>query len=134
MADGHGSAQIQVQANNLSGQLSHYARGTSLSVWLEKFELYCDLNTLEEAKKVQLLLPYCGDTSCLPVTPRTKTYVELTALLKAPYEPSSLKFCQRLMFQQRIQEPSESTYDYAQALRDLANDCSFRAELQNRLL
>jgi len=62
---------------------------------------------------------------CIPDFPKDKTYEELTKLLMARVEPKPSIWARQHKFISRTQLTSETTQDYATALRKLSVDCQF---------
>ena len=125
------------------GNLSAYEpETTSLSVWLELLENFCDLNEITStSSKCKLLLNYLSvpvytdlRTQLLPVKPKEKTFDELVTLLRSTYEPTKLLFSDIQKFESRNQDESETTAAFLTALRLLADRCSFGSSLKDRLL
>ena len=67
------------------------------------------------------------------VSPADKTFVELSSVLKAHFEPKSLVIAERYRFSCRNQGPSESIADFIADLRKLAVHCEFDAYLNEAL-
>jgi hypothetical protein len=60
--------------------LEPYSKGTSVSVWLEQFKLYCELQAINEDRKVCLLLSTSTmytelHTASLPALPKAMSYI-----------------------------------------------------------
>ena len=101
----------------------------NISTYLERVELYLDVNGVQEDKRVPVLLTVIGPSAyatvrslVAPDKPRTKTYEQLEAVLKAHYEPKPLVIAERSKFYRRTQNATETVLEYAAELRRLAID------------
>ncbi|KAL7287183.1 hypothetical protein TKK_0018615 [Trichogramma kaykai] len=106
--------------------------------WQER--LYFVVNEMADAKKVPLLLTLIGKKGyallrnlCIPDAPSTKTYDQLTLLMKNHLQPAPSKIAERYIFKKCIQKESESVKSFFARLKQLAIHCSFEMELMNNL-
>ena len=109
------------------GHLNELRPGSDrLSVYLERFELYCATNSVAAEKKVPLFLTV--------ISPAEKDYAAIVAKLKAHFEPKATNvLAHRYTFHQRNQGPNESITDYMAELRRLASLCDFGSFLDQAL-
>ena len=112
----------------------------TVTAYLERFKLYVEVNDIEDAKKVPILLTVMGAKHysliqglVAPALPREKTLAELETLLKKHYDPEPIVIAQRFHFYQGSQKPGESIADYQASLRKLASHCKFGAFLAEAL-
>lgn len=114
----------------------------SLSIWLELWENFCDLNEVTSADgKKRVLLNYLSlpaynvlRTSILPEKPKDKCLDDLLGLLQKNFEPTSIRFSAINKYESRCQLDGEDVGTFLQELRVLANDCDFGNALPERLL
>ena len=112
----------------------------NISTYLERVELYFDVNGVLEDKRVPVLLTVIGPSAyatvrilVAPDKPRTKTYEQLEAVLKSHFEPKPLVIAERSKFYRRTQNPTETVLEYAAELRRLAITCDFGTFLDTAL-
>ena len=126
----------------LFGHLNEFRPGADrLSVYLERFDLYCTTNSVPDAKKVSLLLTVIGGQVYTllydlfaPDSPATKDYAAIVEKLKTHFEPKPTNvLTHRYTFHRRNQGPNESIADYVAELRRLASPCSFGTFLEQAL-
>lgn len=124
------------------GHLNEFRPGSDrLSVYLERFELYCTTNSVPQDKKVPLFLTVIGGQVytllhdlCAPESPVNLDYAAIVEKLKAHFEPKPTNvLTHRYTFHRRNQGPSESIADYVAELRRLASLCDFGAFLDQAL-
>lgn len=111
-----------------------------ISTYLERFELFVEVNSVKDTDKVKYLLAYMGPktysvlkTLCIPDAPPSKTFDDLSQILKKHFSPGKLESVERLRLRSRRQGASESITEYILALKAAAKDCGFGAELSNNL-
>ena len=104
-----------------------------------RVELYLDVNSVQEDKRVPVLLTVIGPSAyatvrslVAPDKPRTKTYDQLEAVLKSHYEPKPLVIAERSKFYRRTHNATETVLEYAAELRRLAITCDFGTFLAAR--
>ena len=104
------------------------------TAYLERIELLFEANDIVEEKKVPVFLTVVGVPTygllrnlLAPANPRSKTFAEITAVLKAHFEPKPLVIAERFHFHRRNQLSGESVTVYVAELRRLANNCAFGA-------
>ena len=97
-----------------------------LSTYLERVEIFFAANDVPPEKKVPVLLNAVGGTTyallrslLAPASPMTKTLDELTATLRAHFEPKPSLITERFHFHKRDQAPASSmtkTFDELTAI------------------
>ena len=110
------------------GQLSEFvAESERMSSYLERVELYFLANSVQNDKKVAILLSSIGAKTyevlrslVSPDQPNARTLDELKTLLKAHFEPKPLVISERFHFYRRKQLAGESVTDFLVELRRLA--------------
>ena len=112
----------------------------TVTAYLERFQLFVDVNSVENSKLVPTLLTVVGSRTyslirglVSPSLPREKSYEELVALLKKHFDPEPIVIAERYHFYQRSQKSGESIADYLASLRRLASRCKFQDFLSQAL-
>ena len=90
------------------GQIDHFFPDSeTLSVYLERVDLFFSANNVPDERKVPLLLTVIGASAygvlhnlMTPENPKTKSYAELVTALKQHYEPKPLVIAERFHFYQ----------------------------------
>ena len=150
MAAGGGQVLMQhvgvIEAFNPSGP-------NSFSQWVKRFTIYCDANgVLPEPRnrdqfyyrnanrRRNMFLSTIGprafavlEAAWLPEDPQNLPIPNLVALLKQHFEPAGLVEANRLTFHQRMQQPTESTFEYISVLQSLAVNCDWGDFYENAL-
>ena len=123
------------------GQMNAFRPGREwLLVYLERFELYISVNSVDE-EKVPLFLTVIGGTvySLLhdlfaPESPIDKPYTTIVEKLKAHFEPKPVNILtHRYTFHHRNQGPDESIAEYVAELHRLASHCELGTFLEQAL-
>jgi len=77
----------------------------NISSYLERVQLYFEANTVEDDRKVAVLLTLIGGKTydtlrslLAPTLPREKTFEELLGVLKKHFEPQPLVIAERFRF------------------------------------
>uniref|UniRef100_A0A023FHF5 Tick transposon n=1 Tax=Amblyomma cajennense TaxID=34607 RepID=A0A023FHF5_AMBCJ len=115
-------------------------RSDSFESYLERFELYVLANDVAEGKKLAVFLTVVGPRvyevlKNLPVpnSPASKTYDEVTALLKTHYSPRKAVIAERCRFNLRLQLEQETVGEFIVQLKHLARSCEFGEFLDEAL-
>lgn len=127
--------------NNNSSKFQEFVEEEETLInYLERLELFFAVNETEEAKKALLLLnnigkkPYAILKNLLvPDLPRTKTYQEIVAALKAYYSPKTSIIAERCKLNKRFQKENESISLYAMEIKKMAAVCEYGAFLQDAI-
>ena len=108
--------------------------------YMERVELYCDANDVEEDKKVSVLLSLIGAKTynllrnlVSPAKPSSKTFDDIQKILQNHLKPKPLVIAERFRFHKRNQAKDESISDYMAELRKLSQDCDFKDWLSDAL-
>ena len=103
-------------------------------------KLFFVANEVEDDKKVAVLLTVIGSKTyslladlASPAEPSTKTFAELSELLKKHFEPKKMVVAERFRFHRRYRLEHESIMDFAAGLCTLSHDCQFEGFLNNAL-
>src|SRR4029434_10214001 len=95
--------------------------------YMERVELYCDANDVEEDKKVSVLLSLIGAKTynllrnlVSPAKPSSKTFDDIQKILQKHLKPKPLVIAERFRFHKRNQAKDESISDYMAELRKLS--------------
>ena len=112
-------------------------------LYLERLELVLTLNKVEEndeeGRKAALLTVDNKKTYallrklCAPHKPAEKAFKELCELIQQHCKPAPSEIVQQFKFRKRVRQQGETIADYLAALRELAADCNFGAELDSNL-
>ena len=112
----------------------------TLSVYLERVDLFFAANNVPDENKVPLFLTVIRATAysvlhnlVAPASPKSKSFEELVTALKLHYEPKPLIIAERFHFYRRNQASGESIAEYVAELRRLATTCSFGDHLDEAL-
>ena len=110
----------------------------SITAYLEYVQLFMRANSVEDCKKVVVLLSVVGGKTynllrslLTPATPGDKSYKDIVKVLKEHFEPKPSIIVERFHFQQRTQVPGESVVDYVAELKCLATCCEFGDHLDS---
>ncbi|XP_068234092.1 uncharacterized protein [Palaemon carinicauda] len=117
------------------GNIAAYDKSEDFEDYVERFDQFCLANDItEEDKKRAVFLSAVGaptygllKTLLAPNKPSSRTYQELTELLKNHLHPKPILIAERYKFYNRKQRPGESITDYATEQRKLAETCQFGA-------
>lgn len=112
----------------------------TVTAYLERFDLFAEVNNIADNKKVATLLTVIGARHysliqglVSPTKPKDKTLAELQVILQQHFDPEPIVIAQRFHFYQRSQKPGESLADYLAGLRQLASRCKFGTFLSEAL-
>ncbi len=117
----------------LLGTLQEFQpEGEAIKDYLERVQLYIEVNAIPEERHRAVLLIVVGNKTyavlsdrLAPALPREKTYGEISAVLQKHFEPKRVVIAERYHFHKREQLAGESMADYEAALRRLATNCKF---------
>lgn len=108
--------------------------------YIERFELFCDCNKVEENKKVCTLLTVIGVKTysllrnlCTPDKPSSKEFDEIVKIIQEHLYPKPSFIAERYTFSRRNQLDHESVSDYIATLKRLSIHCEFGASLNDYL-
>ena len=109
--------------------------------YIERLDLYCGVNDIAAERKAAVLLTSMGGKAykkirllCSPDLPNDKTFAQLKTLMRdRGAAPKPTQIAARFNFQSRKQKPQESVSDFHLSLKELAEDCKFAANLEDRL-
>ena len=123
------------------GQLEPFDPNDSetFSAWYERFRFYCACNNIAEevdpnvlTRRRTFFLTAVGKRAfsvlyqaALPQSPVQYSIDDLAAVLRQHYENPGLTEANRLKFHQRVQNSSETVFEYVSALQALAAYCDF---------
>ena len=112
----------------------------TITAYLERVDLFCDVNSVAEEKQVPWLLNIIGAktytllrTLVAPAQPKQKTMAELRMVLKEHNEPKTLIIARRFYFHHSDQAAHETVAEYITELRKLATPCEFGEYLNQAL-
>ena len=120
-------------ATRYFGTLDKYDPEECWTNYSERVEQFFIINEIEDdKKKVAIFLSSAGakvygllKNLLSPVVPSTKTFAELSSILKAYYEPEPLVIAERFKLLKRDQKEGESTQEYYATIRELSKTCSY---------
>lgn len=108
--------------------------------YIERVELYCTANDVEEEKKVPTLLSLMGAKTydllwnlLAPEKPATQTFQSIVDTLKKHLNPKPLVIAERFRCHNRNQSKDESISEYIAELSKLTQSCEFGAGLSDVL-
>ncbi|XP_068228057.1 uncharacterized protein [Palaemon carinicauda] len=115
------------------GNIAAYDKSEDFEDYIERFDPFCLAHDItEEDKKRVVFLSAVGapiygllKTSLAPNKPSSRTYRELSELLKNHLHPKPILITERFKFYNRKQRPRESITNYATEQRKLAETCQF---------
>ena len=123
------------------GKLHEFrAEDEEISAYIERVELYFEVNEINQEKQdVALLTAVGGETYSLLRNlvalqlPKEKSFAHLKEILKAHFEPKLLVIVEIFRFHQRSQQAIESVQEYVAELKRMAKHCNFRTYLNEVL-
>lgn len=107
---------VQVIRSGMFGQIEQYVLGEDWDEYMNRLEMFFQVNDTPDEMKVPVMFTVAGPSLytlanrlCAPVSPRIKTYTELTALFKDHLGPTTnvvseryqLRFCEQTPSQRR---------------------------------
>ena len=105
----------------------------SIEAYLERIEIYFDVNGVADDKKVSVFLNALGGKTytllrnlLAPAKLNTKSLNDLTTALNNHYAPKRVVIAERFHFYRRNQAPGESIAEFVAELRKLSTHCSFK--------
>ncbi|XP_014834021.1 PREDICTED: uncharacterized protein K02A2.6-like [Poecilia mexicana] len=108
--------------------------------YIERVELYCDANDIEDEKKSSVLLSLMGAKTysllrnlLSPAKPSSKSYKDIVDTLQKHLNPAPLVIAERFRFHKRNQTKDESISEYMAELRKLSQHCDFKTGLDDAL-
>ncbi len=133
----HGSRIMATQLGTLN---EFNSSAESITVYIERVELYFSANSVAVNKQVATFLSAVGATVYAtlrdlfaPDPVKDKTLNEIFDRLKSHFEPKRTTIVERYHFHKRDQAAGETIADYEAALRNLAKYCEFEAYLEQAL-
>jgi len=112
----------------------------SWDTYVDRFEIFCTVNDVTEAKKTKVLLNMMGTRTygllqnlAAPKKTGELTYAELIKLLRQHLNPAPLIIAERFKFHRRDQERGETVVQYLAELRKLADRCKY-GEMRTELI
>ena len=112
----------------------------SISVYLERMELFFAANGIKDEKQVAVLLSVIGPKIyallrdlLAPEKPQDKSVATLSETLRKHFEPKPVIIAERFRFHRRDQASGESIVEYLAELRRLAAHCQFGEYLDEAL-
>lgn len=111
------------------------------TLYEEKLDQYFEANGIKDEKtKIATLISSIGNQTyktlrdlTFPDLPKTKTYVELTELLKTQFSPHISIWRERFKFYGAQQRAEESIMDWYVRIKSLATNCKFGNTLESVL-
>ena len=123
------------------GKIVEFQVGSKpVTVYLEKVELYFEVNNVASDKRVAILLSIIGSWTytllqslSFPEPPASKNYTQLKALLTQHYEPKAMVVVERFRFHRRNKLAGKSIALFMAEIRHLSATCSFGGYLNQAL-
>uniref|UniRef100_A0A3P9MT26 Retrotransposon gag domain-containing protein n=1 Tax=Poecilia reticulata TaxID=8081 RepID=A0A3P9MT26_POERE len=104
--------------------------------YIERVELYCDANDIEDKKISSILLSLMGAKTynalhnlLSPAKLSSKSYEDIVDTLQKHFNPAPLVIAERFRFHKRNQMKDESISEYMAELRKLLQHCDFKTGL-----
>ncbi|XP_014206406.1 uncharacterized protein K02A2.6-like [Copidosoma floridanum] len=118
----------------------YFEDATEWNVWIERLELYFAANRVDDSLKVLTFLTLLGEQGyvrlrnlCVPDKPSTKTFKELTELMKKHTQPEPSEIPERFKFYRCFQGEGESVSEFCANLKKVATHCKFGDNLNYHL-
>ena len=109
-------------------------------MYLERVQLFFEVNGIDKDKQVPVVLTVIGSTNyallsnlASPGKPKDKTFAQLAEVLRSHFDPKPLVIAKRFHFHRRDQAPGETIRNYVAELRRLATHCDFGEYLEQAL-
>lgn len=131
---------VPVVRAGMFGQIEHFVVGENFEEYINRLEMFFLVNDMPDEKKVPVLVTVAGPSLytidarlCSPADPRTKSYVDLVALLKEHLDPTTNIVAERYKFRKSEQLSSQSITEFIISLKASAQPCKFAAFLTDSL-
>ncbi|XP_031432706.1 uncharacterized protein K02A2.6-like [Clupea harengus] len=124
------------------GTLSTFdAKEQTWEEYCEVLDQFFEANGIDDGEKQRaILISVVGPATyklmrnlVSPDKPSSKTFDQLTQVMKEHFNPKPSEMVQRYVFDSRSRQPTESVSAYVAELRRLAHDCNFGTTLEQRL-
>ena len=110
-------------------------------IYVERVKLFLKANAVKNDMKVATFFTIMGNeaykklrTLCAPEPAEAKSFDELVQIMRDKgAKPKPTEIAARYIFQNRIKTSTESVTDYHLRLKELAADCDFKENLEERL-
>jgi len=114
----------EIVYTSVLGKLEEFdAKNDTITVYIERAELFVDANSIPAEKRVLTLLSSRGKETydtlrnlLAPNNPRTTAWEDIVSTLKTHFEPKPLVIAERFVVNSRQQETDESVADYVAVL------------------
>lgn len=105
------------------------------SSYVERFELFCDCNKVENDKKVSTRVKTYAllRNLCTPDKPASKEFKEIVKIIQDHLYPKPSFIAERYKFSKRNQLDHETVSEYIASLKRLSIHCDFGASLNDYL-
>lgn len=117
-----------------------YKYGDDWTPFYEQLEHYFQKNKTENDRKVAALLTFIDqDTYSMlkgnfcPISPKDKSYYELTQLLHKKFSLKDSVFHKRSLFYDSMQDDNEVVVDWYLRMKNLADGCEFGDQLNDKI-
>ena len=112
-------------ASNTIGCITEFKPDNEkIEVYLERVQLFFEVNGINKEKQVPVLLTVIGSTNYAllsnlvsPGKPKDKMFTQLAELLRSHFDPKPLVIAERFHFHRRDQAPGKSISNYVTELR-----------------
>lgn len=123
------------------GQMSELRlKDDDFNAWVERFELYVDLNEINKHKNKLMFLTLLGNDGyslvrdlCMTKKPLDLSYVDLKQSLSDYINPKPNLITERYKFKESKQAVDESIIQFATALKKMSEFCEFATSLNESL-
>ena len=124
----------------LIGSIGPYIDSEGWDSYVERLNLYFDVNDINEGKRLPACLSIIGSNTygvlkslVSPTPPSEHTLQQCTDALRGHYCPKPLVIVERFRFMKRVQLEGETIQLYNAELKHLSSTCEFGANLEERL-
>ena len=127
------TAQQTVVVNSSHiGRVEEFVPGSDWKHYVERMEMFFEVNNVLEAKKVPTILTLMGNkmyallrSIVSPRRPKELSFAEIVDNLAKHLDPKPIVIAERFKFHKAEQQESESIRDFLARLKKLAETCEF---------
>ena len=124
--------QTIVMNSSFIGRVEEFIPGSYWKHYVEKVEMFFEVNSVAEDKKVPTILTLMGNKMYAllrnivsPGRPRELSFVDIVDNLAKHLDPKPIVIAERFKFHKAEQQESESIRDFLARLKKLAETCEF---------
>ena len=124
--------QTVVVNSSFTGQVEEFIPGSDWKHYVERVEMFFEVNSVAEDRKVPTILTLMGNKMYAllrnivsPRRPRDLSFEEIVDNLAKHLDPKPIVIAERFKFHKAEQQESESIRDFLARLKKLAETCEF---------